>query len=83
MPVKPQVYKDSRPAEFFEKYHRRVRAGRPDSMYKIVRVVLTAPMAMFFRVRAIGAMTLARMLLFWPSTARTRVSPTRPILAAP
>jgi 1-acyl-sn-glycerol-3-phosphate acyltransferase len=52
--VKPQVYKDSRPAEFFEKYHRRVRAGRPDAMYKIVRVVLTVPMATLFRVRAIG-----------------------------
>jgi 1-acyl-sn-glycerol-3-phosphate acyltransferase len=52
--VKPQVYKDSRPAEFFEKYHRRVRAGRPDAMYKIVRVVLTVPMATLFRVRPIA-----------------------------
>jgi 1-acyl-sn-glycerol-3-phosphate acyltransferase len=53
--VKPQVYKDARPAEFFEKYHRRVRAGRPDSMYKLVRLVLTGPMSILFRARAIGA----------------------------
>jgi 1-acyl-sn-glycerol-3-phosphate acyltransferase len=53
--MKPQVYTDPRPAEFFEKYHRRVRAGAPDSMYKIVRVALTVPMATLFRVRAIGA----------------------------
>ena len=51
MPVKPQVYKDARPAEFFEKYHRRVRAGRPDSMYKVVRLVLTGPMSILFRAR--------------------------------
>ncbi len=35
------------------------------------------------RVRATGAMTLALMFLDAPSTARTRVKPTRPILAAP
>jgi 1-acyl-sn-glycerol-3-phosphate acyltransferase len=52
--VKPQVYQDSRPAEFFERYHRRVRAGRPDAMYKAVRAVLTVPMAALYRVRPIG-----------------------------
>jgi 1-acyl-sn-glycerol-3-phosphate acyltransferase len=53
--VKPQVYTDPRPAEFFDKYHRRVRAGRPDYMYRVVRVLLTTPLSLLFRVRAIGA----------------------------
>ena len=35
------------------------------------------------RVLATGAMALALMLFFAPSTASTRVKPTRPILAAP
>jgi 1-acyl-sn-glycerol-3-phosphate acyltransferase len=52
--VKPQVYTDPRPAEFFDKYHRRVRAGRPDYMYRVVRVVLTPPLSLLYRARAIG-----------------------------
>ena len=30
--IKPQVYKDDRPAEFFEKFHRRARDQRPGYM---------------------------------------------------
>ena len=52
--MKPQVYTDPRPAEFFDKYHRRVRAGRPDYMYRVVRVVLTPPLSLLYRARAIG-----------------------------
>ena len=53
--MKPQVYTDPRPAEFFDKYHERVRAGRPDAVYRIVRVLLTMPLSLLYRARAIGA----------------------------
>jgi 1-acyl-sn-glycerol-3-phosphate acyltransferase len=53
--VKPQVYIDSRPDEFFDKYHRRVREGRPDAVYPAVRILLTGPLMALYRARAIGA----------------------------
>lgn len=53
--MKPQVYIDPRPAESFDRYHRRVRSGRPDAIYPTVRILLTPPLAVLFRVRAIGA----------------------------
>jgi 1-acyl-sn-glycerol-3-phosphate acyltransferase len=51
--MKPQVYLDPRPAEFFDKYHQRVRAGRPDGMYRVVRIVLTPPILTGYRFRPI------------------------------
>jgi 1-acyl-sn-glycerol-3-phosphate acyltransferase len=51
--VKPQVYKDPRPAEHFTRFHERVRRGRPDWMYKIVRIVLTPYLLFFYRARCI------------------------------
>ena len=51
--MKPQVYLDPRPAEFFTKYHERVRRGRPDYMYRVVRIVLTPIILLFYRYRAI------------------------------
>ena len=51
--MKPQVYIDPRPAEFFDKYHERVRRGRPDGVYRIVRLVLTPPILMGYRFRPI------------------------------
>jgi 1-acyl-sn-glycerol-3-phosphate acyltransferase len=51
--MKPQVYKDPRPAEMFEQYHRSARRG-PDWMYDLVRVILTIPTILFYRTRAIG-----------------------------
>jgi len=52
--MKPQVYVDPRPADFFTKYHDRVRAGRPDWVYRAVRIVLTPPILALYRYRAIG-----------------------------
>jgi 1-acyl-sn-glycerol-3-phosphate acyltransferase len=52
--VKPQVYKDPRPAEYFDKYHRRVRERGPDFIYPLARVVLTPPLLLLYRVRAIA-----------------------------
>jgi 1-acyl-sn-glycerol-3-phosphate acyltransferase len=51
--VKPQVYKDPRPAEHFTRFHERVRRRRPDYMYKIVRIVLTPYLLFFYRARVI------------------------------
>ena len=39
--MKPQVYKDPRPAEYFTRFHARTRAKRPNWMYELVRLVLT------------------------------------------
>src|SRR5215212_2608052 len=51
--MKPQVYLDPRPAEYFTKYHERVRRGRPDYMYRVVRIVLTPIILLLYRYRAI------------------------------
>ena len=51
--MKPQVYKDPRPAEHFTRFHERVRRGPADAMYLIVRVVLTPYLLFFYRARVI------------------------------
>jgi 1-acyl-sn-glycerol-3-phosphate acyltransferase len=53
--VKPQVYKDPRPAEYFARFHERVRSRRPDPMYEIVRMVLTPILVFFYRMRCIDS----------------------------
>jgi 1-acyl-sn-glycerol-3-phosphate acyltransferase len=50
--IKPQVYKDERPAEHFDRFHRRVRDHRPNWDYELVRTVLTPYLLGFFRTRA-------------------------------
>ena len=52
--MKPQVYIDPRPEEFFTKYHWRTRTRRPDWVYRMARVVLTIPLLSIYRFRAIG-----------------------------
>ena len=52
--MKPQVYVDPRPEEFFTKYHWRTRTRRPDWVYRTARVVLTIPLLTIYRFRAIG-----------------------------
>jgi 1-acyl-sn-glycerol-3-phosphate acyltransferase len=51
--VKPQVYIDPRPAEYFTKYHERTRTSRPDWVYRLARVLLTPPILTLYRYRAI------------------------------
>ena len=51
--MKPQVYIDPRPAEYFTKYHDRVRTRRPDWVYRLARVLLTPPILTLYRYRAI------------------------------
>jgi 1-acyl-sn-glycerol-3-phosphate acyltransferase len=52
--VKPQVYKDPRPAEYFTRFHERARSRRPDWMYELARMVLTPLTLIFYRTAAIG-----------------------------
>ena len=52
--MKPQVYNDPRPTEFFAKYHQRTRTRRPDWVYPLARVILTIPLLVIYRFRAIG-----------------------------
>jgi 1-acyl-sn-glycerol-3-phosphate acyltransferase len=52
--IKPQVYKDPRPAEYFTRFHERARSRRPDWMYELARMVLTPVTLIFYRAAAIG-----------------------------
>src|ERR687896_1675341 len=53
--MKPQVYKDPRPAEYFTRFHERVRTGRPDWVYEFVRLLLTPYLFVIFRARCIDS----------------------------
>ena len=44
--LKPQNYKDPRPAEFFDPFHERSRTRQPDWIYDLARVV-TTPISLF------------------------------------
>src|ERR687883_396655 len=55
MGLKPQVYKDERPAEHFTRFHERARSRRPDWVYKLVRVVLTPYLVLVHRARCIDS----------------------------
>ena len=51
--MKPQVYKDPRPAEYFEQFHAAARKG-VGWTYTLARIILTIPTILIYRVRAIG-----------------------------
>lgn len=51
--MKPQVYKDPRPAEYFVQFHQAARKG-VGWTYTLARIVLTVPTILIFRLRAIG-----------------------------
>jgi 1-acyl-sn-glycerol-3-phosphate acyltransferase len=52
--MKPQVYKDPRPAEYFTQFHAAARKG-VGWTYNLARLVLTIPTVVLYRVRAVGA----------------------------
>jgi 1-acyl-sn-glycerol-3-phosphate acyltransferase len=58
--IKPQVYKDPRPAEYFTRFHQRARTREPDGVYGLVRIVLTPPTLLAFRAWAIGTENVPR-----------------------
>ncbi|HET7122059.1 MAG TPA: lysophospholipid acyltransferase family protein [Solirubrobacterales bacterium] len=51
--MKPQVYKDPRPAEYFMQFHEAARKG-VGWTYTLARIILTVPTILIYRVRAIG-----------------------------
>jgi 1-acyl-sn-glycerol-3-phosphate acyltransferase len=51
--MKPQVYKDPRPAEYFDQFHAAARKG-VGWTYALARIVLTIPTLLLWRVRVIG-----------------------------
>ena len=53
--VKPQVYKDPRPAEYFDRFHDRQRRKRPNWMYELVRLLLTPYLLLVYRARCIDS----------------------------
>jgi 1-acyl-sn-glycerol-3-phosphate acyltransferase len=53
--MKPQVYKDPRPAEHFDRYHARARRRGPDWVYGVVRLLLTPYLLVVHRARCIGS----------------------------
>jgi 1-acyl-sn-glycerol-3-phosphate acyltransferase len=56
--LKPQRYRDPRPAEAFTRFHERARRQRPDWVYGMVRIVLTAPTIALYRALAIGSQNI-------------------------
>jgi len=51
--IKPQIYKDERPAEYFDRFHARARKG-VGWTYPLVRALVTLPTLLLYRTRAIG-----------------------------
>src|SRR5881275_15223 len=52
--LKPQVYKDPRPKEYFDRYHARARRGPAGWTYEPTRLVLVPLLLTVFRARAIN-----------------------------
>ena len=53
--IKPQVYKDPRPAEYFAQFHERSRTKEPNFVYEGVRAALSPIAVGLYRTRAIGS----------------------------
>ncbi len=51
--MKPQVYRDERPAEYFDQFHASARKG-VGWTYTFVRLIISLPTLLLYRVRAIG-----------------------------
>ena len=52
--IKPQVYKDPRPAEYFTRFHEHVRNHPPGWIYEAVRMILAPIAILIYRERAIN-----------------------------
>ncbi len=57
--MKPQVYKDPRPAEMFTRFHQSARRG-VGWAYDFCRVILTLPTILIYRARAISVENVPR-----------------------
>jgi 1-acyl-sn-glycerol-3-phosphate acyltransferase len=52
--IKPQVYKDPRPAEHFDRLHQIARSGPPTWMHELTRFVTVLYSLLVFRLHALG-----------------------------
>ncbi|UTI65683.1 1-acyl-sn-glycerol-3-phosphate acyltransferase [Paraconexibacter antarcticus] len=52
--MKDQVYKDTRPQEFFDRYHARARNEKPNWVYELVRIATSLYSYTLLRARSIG-----------------------------
>ena len=52
--IKAQVYRDERPAEFFDEYHERARSKKPDLVYEVVRTLTSLLGWCVYRVHSIS-----------------------------
>ena len=66
--MRPQVYRDPRPKEYFDRFHARARTRDPDAVYELVRVATTLYSWIVFRARGIHA---------------EKVPPSGPVILAP
>jgi 1-acyl-sn-glycerol-3-phosphate acyltransferase len=57
--MRPQTYKDPRPAEYFTQFHEAARRG-VGWTYTFVRIILTLPTLLIYRVRGIGVQNVPR-----------------------
>ncbi len=53
--MKPQAYKDERPAEHFARFHERARGARPNWVYDLFRLVLTPVLLGVYRARCVDS----------------------------
>jgi 1-acyl-sn-glycerol-3-phosphate acyltransferase len=53
--LKPQVYRDPRPPEYFAPFHERVRAGPPRNTYEVARVFTVMHALVTYRARGFGS----------------------------
>jgi 1-acyl-sn-glycerol-3-phosphate acyltransferase len=51
--LKPQVYKDPRPKEYFDRFHERVRKREPEPVYEVVRATTVLHALISFRARGL------------------------------
>ena len=53
--LKPQIYKDPRPKEYFDPFHARVRDHEPEPVYEVVRIVTMLHALITYRARGYGS----------------------------
>src|SRR5260370_31834505 len=53
--MREQVYRDPRPAEYFDRFHHRARTRDPDWVYHVVRTLLSLVMFGLYRARCISS----------------------------
>jgi 1-acyl-sn-glycerol-3-phosphate acyltransferase len=51
LPMKPQVYTDPRPAEYFDRFHARARTREPDRVYPLIKAVSSPYCRLLYRLR--------------------------------